>query len=78
MAFIIQDRVLVKYEEEANLTEVLVPSYVKSIGDFAFSDCIHLKTINIPYSVEKISFNAFDGCINLKNFNLVDIDNNYQ
>ncbi|MGN1411142.1 MAG: leucine-rich repeat protein [Oscillospiraceae bacterium] len=78
MAFIIKNQVLVKYEEEANITEILVPSYVKSIGEYAFHDCANLKTINIPYSVKKIPLNAFEGCINLKDFNLVDTEENYQ
>lgn len=74
MAFIIKNEVLIKYEEEANITEISIPDYVKSIGEFAFNNCNHLKIINIPYSVEKIPVNAFSGCKNLRCFNLVNTE----
>jgi hypothetical protein len=36
-----------------------------SIGEFAFADCAHLKSINIPNSVTSIGEFAFSGCTSL-------------
>jgi hypothetical protein len=45
---------------------VSLPSTVKSIGCYAFSDCKKLKKINIPRGVETIGDTAFESCENLQ------------
>lgn len=46
-----------------NLTEVIIPDSVTTIGDFAFANCEKLKTIKIPKNVTSIGKGAFAGCI---------------
>ena len=43
---------------------------VKVIGDWAFSDCNSLTSINIPNSVTTIGDSAFSGCKSLVNINI--------
>jgi len=55
--------------------EVIVPSTldgkaVISIGDFAFSHCISLKSIVLPDSILAIGSDAFWGCTGMKNISL--------
>ena len=45
--------------------EVAIPYSVKSIGDYAFRDCIGLTSIIIPNSVTSIGYNAFYQCSGL-------------
>ncbi len=44
------------------LTYVNVPNSVKTIDNYAFSDCVKLKNIIIPDGVETIGDNVFDNC----------------
>lgn len=41
----------------------VIPNNVTKIGDYAFSDCVGLTSINIPNTVTSIGNGAFDGCI---------------
>lgn len=50
------------------LTEVVLPSTLKAIGPYAFSNCKKLTTINIPPSVEEIGEKAFSSCLALPLF----------
>ncbi len=50
----------------------IIPNSVTSIGDWAFSYCYSLTSINIPNSVTAIGNGAFEGCIGLTS---VDISN---
>lgn len=47
------------------LTEVIIPDSVTSIGEAAFSGCSSLKSITIPESVASIGACAFGDCISL-------------
>ena len=47
------------------ITSVSIPSTVKSIGWFSFSDCISLTAVVIPDSVTSIGYEAFSGAKNL-------------
>ena len=47
-----------------------IPSWVTSIGNDAFRDCISLSSINIPSSVTSIGYAAFYGCISLPSINI--------
>lgn len=49
-----------------NLTNIVISSSVKSIGNNAFSWCRKLTTIAIPGSVETIGRDAFEGCYGLR------------
>ena len=48
-----------------NVTEIVLPSTLKSIGTWAFCDCSRLTTIAIPNSVTSIGSSAFSGCSSL-------------
>lgn len=48
----------------------IIPSSVESIGEFAFSGCKSLTSLNIPSSVTSIGSDAFEGCINIKNITI--------
>ena len=46
--------------------EIIVPSNITNIDDFAFAGCI-LTDVAIPNSIKTIGIQAFTGCINLTN-----------
>ncbi|MBO4433484.1 MAG: leucine-rich repeat protein [Clostridia bacterium] len=50
------------FEGCKNITSVVIPSGVASIGESAFSDCTSLQSVVIPESVTSIGYNAFYGC----------------
>ena len=50
-----------------NLTSIVIPNSVTSIGYAAFENCSGLKKLTIPESVTSISEQAFTGCSNLTN-----------
>lgn len=50
-----------------NLT---IGANVKSIPNFAFSDCIRLNDFNLPATIENIGKYAFKGCANIKKVTL--------
>ena len=54
------------YLNNALLTEVVIPSSVNKINDFAFIGCTSLEKIHFTSSVTSIGANAFNGCIALK------------
>ena len=51
----------------ANLTSIIIPDSVTSIGDFAFENCSGLTSITIPDSVTSIGDHAFYNCSSLTN-----------
>ena len=53
-----------------NLTDVVIPDSVTSIGNWAFEACENLTSIIIPDSVTDIGFYTFDSCSKLKNVSL--------
>lgn len=48
----------------------IIPNSVTAIGDFAFSNCKDLTTINIPNSVTAIGDHAFSDCTGLTTVNI--------
>ena len=55
-----------------DLTEVIIPNTVVSIGEWAFSYCDGLTGIDIPSSVKSIGYMAFGHSHNLEAINLPD------
>ena len=49
----------------SELTAIIIPDSVTSIGRSAFEDCSSLTSITIPDSVTSIGINAFSGCSGL-------------
>nr|MCR5819437.1 leucine-rich repeat domain-containing protein [Bacteroidaceae bacterium] len=55
------------YENRADITSIVIPSGVTSIGDYAFEGCNNasLTSVDIPSSVTSVGKYAFVGCSNL-------------
>jgi len=53
-----------------NIEEIEIPSTVKTISSFAFSDCTKLKRVLFKEGIEYISDYAFEYCTSLEDFNL--------
>ena len=53
------------FYENTNITSVVIPNCVTSIGNSAFRDCSSLRSITIPESVTSIEYYAFYYCTSL-------------
>ena len=53
--------------ESLDLTDVIIPNSVISIGNYTFAECVYLENIKIPSSVTSIGDTAFWRCRCLKN-----------
>lgn len=53
------------YLNGGEITDLIIPDGVTSIGKGAFSNCISLKSVTIPNSVTSIGQSAFSGCTSL-------------
>ena len=51
--------------KDKNANKIIIPDYVSSIGDYAFSGCYSLTSVEIPNSVTSIDSYAFEDCISL-------------
>lgn len=51
--------------DDSELVDIVIPSSVTSIGQFAFNGCKALLSVTIPNSVTSIGKKAFDDCNNL-------------
>lgn len=68
--FDIENGILKKYKGKGG--DVVIPDGVTRIGNFAFSGCSSLTSINIPDSVTSIGERAFSGCSSLTSINIPD------
>lgn len=48
------------------VTDLIIPDGITSIGDYTFSNCSSLKSVTIPESVTSIGYAAFQSCKNLE------------
>lgn len=48
------------------ITEVVIPSSIKTVRDFAFNSCMNLKKVYLLTEIPKIYNRAFRGCDNVK------------
>lgn len=53
-----------------NLNKITLPKSIKSIGEYAFADCVGLIQLNINDGVKKIGYGAFEECRNLKSITI--------
>ncbi len=60
------------YVDGTEVTDLVIPSTVKRIGNNAFVDCMSFVSVTIPESVESIGYGAFSYCENIVS---VDIPN---
>lgn len=51
---------------ETGITEVVIPSSIKTVRDVAFESCMNLKKVYLPTEIPKIYNRAFRGCDNVK------------
>ena len=56
----------------SDLISIDIPSNIKSIGYYAFSNCTNLANITIPSSVINIESKAFENCISLTSITIPD------
>lgn len=60
------------FEGCINLTSIIIPDGVISIGDTTFQNCSNLTSINIPDGVTSIDENTFNGCSSLTEITIPD------
>ncbi len=60
------------YGCDHDITSVIIPEYVTSIGSYAFSDCSNLNSVIIPDSVTSIGDYAFRNCSSLTSITIPD------
>ena len=66
--FVIKDGVLEKYTGSGG--DVVIPNGVKTIGNWAFRNCLSLCNISIPDSVTSIGDEAFSWCHGLEHITI--------
>ena len=65
-------KTLIQYAIGKTETFFTIPDSVKSIGDYAFSYCDSLTSVEIPDSVTSIGYSAFCGCTSLTSIEIPD------
>ena len=70
MSFRTKNRTLKKYVGTEEI--VVIPDYIKTIGEYAFEDCDKVREIIIPDSVTTLEERAFFGCDELRRVSIPD------
>lgn len=73
MGFIVEKGVLVGHDGVSG--DIILPRSVKSVGDWAFMDCLDITSIEFNGKITRIGEGAFAECINLQSVKLNGIDN---
>ncbi len=58
------------FNNNTNISTIILPSSTRYIGKSAFEGCSRLKSISIPSSVIEIDWYAFKGCTNLSSIRI--------
>lgn len=61
------------FEGCENITKIVLPNNITSIGSAAFKNCTSIENILLPESITEIKDNTFAGCSSLISVNLSDI-----
>lgn len=73
MGLIIENNVLVKYIEDENTIEVIIPDGVTEIEKGAFGHCRNFRKVVIPPTVSNIRDYAFESCSSLEEVHISDL-----
>lgn len=60
------------FSGQKEIKKLILPDSLEEIGNFAFSDCTLLKTVNVGKGLRIIGDNAFSGCVYLKKIDFPD------
>ena len=55
------------------VSNLVIPNWVESIGDYAFYNCATLSSAEIPASIKSVGYDAFGGCEGLTKVDVEDI-----
>ena len=58
------------YKVQSAIKKITIPEGVVSIGDYAFSNCNYLTTVNLPSTLTEIGEYAFQNCESIKNITI--------
>ena len=58
------------FRDNQQITEILIPTHITTLGQFSFSNCQQLTKVIIPSSVTTIPYCCFEHCYNLKELQL--------
>lgn len=58
------------YVDGKILKDLVIPSGIEKLGDYAFLGCTSLDSVVIPDSVSSLGVSVFNGCVNLKSVTL--------
>ncbi|MCM1315518.1 MAG: leucine-rich repeat domain-containing protein [Prevotella sp.] len=68
---------LIKYRDEKNVQNVVIPDGIDIIDGGAFYGCKNVVSVHIPPSVYRIDDNAFNNCPNLMEFSVDEKNESY-
>ncbi len=55
------------FASQLQLTKLVLPSTLQSIGDWAFNECVNLREVDLGVGVHTLGKGCFDGCSSLGN-----------